>query len=385
MTHSTTITPPRIIDSTLRDGEQAPGVVFTHKEKLHLAHLLDSLGVDEMESGIPAMGVDEIRTIRAIVKLNLNCRISVWSRALRQDIEASASTGAQGIHIAFPLSDIQLKTINKDWAWVKDELPTLIQYARQHFEFVSVGAQDASRTERSRLMEYFKIAASENVCRVRIADTVGLFTPLSTMELIREIKTGVPGLVIDFHGHNDLGMATANAVSAWQAGAENLSVTVNGLGERAGNSSLEEVVMTLVAAFQCTKYSTSVINELCEYVARISNRPVPEGKAITGKRVYSHESGIHARSTIIDPSAFQAFDGKMVGRESALNIMGKHSGKAAIIQFFEQRQIKLNATETAIILTKIHQTALRLKREVFPSEIEAFYSEIVRNSGVLLA
>lgn len=376
MTHSTTITPPRIIDSTLRDGEQAPGVVFTHNEKIHLARLLDTLGIDEIEAGIPAMGDEEIETIRAIVRLNLNSRISVWSRALRQDIDACARTGAQGIHIAFPLSDIQLKTINKDWAWVKEELPALIANAHHYFEFVSVGAQDASRADRGRVMEYFKIASAEGVCRVRIADTVGVFTPFSTMELIRHIKTEIPGLAIDFHGHNDLGMATANAVSAWQAGAENLSVTVNGLGERAGNSALEEVVMTLVAAFKCHKYSTPVISELCEYVAKISNRPIPEGKAITGKRVFSHESGVHTRSTLENPTAFQAFDGKMVGRETSFNIFGKHSGKAAVIHFFAERNICLNALEIALIMNRIHETARLQKREVFASELESFYSEL---------
>ncbi|MDP4271916.1 MAG: homocitrate synthase [Bacteroidota bacterium] len=376
MTHSTTITPPRIIDSTLRDGEQAPGVVFTHNEKIHLARLLDTLGVDEIEAGIPAMGEEEIETIRAIVGLNLNCRISVWSRALRQDIDACASTGAQGIHIAFPLSDIQLKTIHKDWSWVKEELPALIAYARQSFEFVSVGAQDASRADRSRVMEYFKIAAAEGVCRVRIADTVGVFTPLSTMELIRQIKDEIPGLAIDFHGHNDLGMATANTVSAWQAGAKNLSVTVNGLGERAGNSALEEVVMTLVTAFRCHKYSTPVISELCEYVANISKRPIPEGKAITGKRVFSHESGVHTRSTLEDPTAFQAFDGKMVGRETSFNIFGKHSGKAAVIHFFAERNINLRPIEIALIMNRIHETARQQKREIYPSELELFYAEL---------
>jgi homocitrate synthase NifV len=366
---------PRIIDSTLRDGEQAPGVVFSLKEKIHLARLLDTLGADELEAGIPAMGEEEIKNISTLIALKLNCRISVWSRALRKDIEASARTGAQGIHIAFPLSDIQLRSIGKDWNWVFGEMPQLVDYAQKYFEYVSVGAQDASRTDRARLMQYLHLAAQQEVCRVRIADTVGLLTPVSTFELIRDIKTALPTLAIDFHGHNDLGMATANAITAWQAGAENLSVTVNGLGERAGNSSLEEVIMALTTAFHNHKFSTAVISQLCEYVANISQRPIPAGKAITGGMAFSHESGIHAMGTIGNPVAFQAFDGQMVGRESACNVFGKHSGKSAIIHFFEQRDITLNTEQITLITNRIHQIASETKRNVLPQEIESAYHD----------
>jgi homocitrate synthase NifV len=367
---------PRLIDSTLRDGEQAPGVSFSREEKLHVAHLLDAVGVDEIEAGTPAMGEDEVETIRVITRAKLKCRISVWSRALEQDIEMAARTGAQGIHMAFPLSDIQLNTIGKDWFWVCDALPALVEYAHRYFPFVSVGAQDASRTDKTRLFQYLALVQQSGVNRVRIADTVGLFTPILLYQLIREIKSAFPLLEIDFHGHNDLGMATANAITAWQAGAGYLSVTVNGLGERAGNSPLEEVMTTLATVYNSTKFTPEKLTSLCSFVSEYSGRSIPVGKAVTGSMVFAHESGIHAQGTLRNAQAFQPFDGKLVGRESAHNVFGKHSGKAAIIHFFNQRNLFLDNNDLDLIINKIHQVSIHLKRNLSVSEMLNVYNEI---------
>lgn len=358
-----------MIDSTLRDGEQAPGVAFSAGEKIRLAQMLDVIGIDEIEAGIPAMGKDERHTIRQIVRLNLDARISVWCRALKQDIEHAAGTEAQGIHLAFPVSDIQLATMNKDWNWVKDTLPRMVEFARSFFPYVSVGAQDASRCGSDRLFEFIGIAGEQDISRVRIADTVGILTPVSTMQLIQDIKKLYPDLDIDFHGHNDFGMATANAVTAWQAGASTLSATVNGLGERAGNSALEEVLMTLAQICKQNRYRTSSLFSLCRFVSMISGRPIPEGKAICGGMAFSHESGIHTRASLSDVVAFQPFDGMLVGRESSRNLFGKHSGKGAVVHFLKKQNIQVDEPELSLLMNKIHQIAQKNKRNVYPLEI----------------
>ncbi|MBP1618508.1 MAG: homocitrate synthase [Bacteroidetes bacterium] len=371
------IQPPRLIDSTLRDGEQSPGVAFTKKEKIALARMLDSVGVDEIEVGTPAMGEDVCETIRNIVKLRLNSRICVWSRALEEDIDKGALTGAEAIHIAFPVSFRQLEAMGKDWAWVEQRLSHIVNYARKYFQYVSVGAQDASRCDLEQLFRFIDMADNLNVSRIRLADTVGLFTPLSLMGLFEQIRRIYPNLPIDFHGHNDLGMATANALTAWQCGATDLSVTVNGLGERAGNAALEEVVMALSQVVKVNKYETTGLFSLCNYVASISRRPIHDSKPITGNLVFSHESGVHARCTIKDPVSFQAFDGKLVGRESSSNVFGKHSGKASVKNFLQERNLKISESQLNVLLTQIKAIAQENKRCVVPSEIVKAYQSVV--------
>lgn len=366
-----------VIDSTLRDGEQAPGVAFSRKEKLRLASMLDDVGIDEIEAGIPAMSEDMIDTVRDIVRLRLTSRVLVWSRAMAKDIEMARRSEAEAIHIAFPVSDIQLDTMRKEWNWVIETIPVLVEQARRDFDYVSIGLQDASRCHSNRLTESIGVAIQAKADRVRIADTVGLLTPLSAAELIIGIKTSYPLLDIDFHAHNDLGMATANCVTAWQSGASSVSVTVNGLGERAGNASLEEFLMAVSLHSGIKKYNVKGLFSLCRYVSKISGRPILPGKAICGEMVFSHESGIHANGTLKNLLAFQPFDGKNVGRESFQNLFGTHSGTGALKYFLEQRNIFASENEIVLLKKKIHQLSLKKRRNISPMEILAIYNKTI--------
>lgn len=358
-----------IIDSTLRDGEQAPGVVFSRKEKLRLAGLLNDVGVDEIEAGIPAMGEEVIGTIRRMARLKLDARIMVWSRALRKDIDLAAQTNADAIHIAFPLSDIQLSAMGKEWRWVKENVPAMVEYASRYFRHVSVGAQDASRCGDGRLVDFIGLAVKANACRLRIADTVGFLTPLATMDLLHRIRDFWPSLDIDFHAHNDLGMATANSVTAWQSGAKSISVTVNGLGERAGNASLEEFLMAVSMHGGASKYDTSKLYSLCRYVSEISGRPIPPGKAVCGQMAFSHESGIHASATCKNPLAFQLYNGEEVGREISHTLFGTHSGTGALKYLLEQHHIFASDTDIYLLKREICRLSRERRTTLSPSEI----------------
>lgn len=317
-----------LIDSTLRDGEQSPGVVFSRKTKENIAVMLAEAGIDELEVGTPAMGKSERQDIRAISKRNLPCRLTCWCRARIEDIEDAARCHTGSIHISFPVSTILMNALNKDEAWVLTQLRELLPHARSHFDFVSVGAQDATRADLPFLKTFARHAGLFGADRLRIADTVGIGTPFAITALLLELVPSAGEMPIEFHSHNDLGMATANALCAVQAGAAALSVTVNGLGERAGNAALEEVVMgLLLSGDKKCRVRPDRLLPLCTYVAEASRRPIPPGKPITGAMVFTHESGIHCHAMRRDLRSYEPFSGSLLGRSSKF-VVGKHSGKA---------------------------------------------------------
>jgi homocitrate synthase NifV len=229
------------------------------------------------------------------------------------------------------MSAIQLAAMGKNRQWVFDTLHALVPTACARFRFVSVGALDASRAEASFLLDFAQAALETGVFRLRIADTVGVWNPFQTHAAVTALHQALPALVLEFHGHNDLGMATANTLAAYAAGAASLSVTVNGLGERAGNAALEEVAMALTTTMNLpVPLDSTQLAGLSQRVARASRRPLHPAKPIVGTAAFQHESGIHTHALLRDPLAFQPFLPRQVGAAPTSFVLGKHMGTAGL-------------------------------------------------------
>lgn len=334
-----------IIDTTLRDGEQSPGVNFRPEERIVLAKMLAGAGVNELEAGIPAMGSDARKELKKINELGLGCRVTGWCRAVKSDIEFAEECGLNSIHISFPVSERQLNAFNKDEVWVLECLEDILPFACNKFSYVSVGAQDATRCDEYFLISFIQRAYDCGAYRVRIADTVGVSTPFDIYNLSRKIKVSTD-IEIEFHGHNDLGMATANALSAVEAGASAISVTVNGLGERSGNAPLEQVAvaMNLSSRFNTTIDTRHLMN-LCSYVADVSERPIPPSQPITGSSTFLHESGIHCAGLLKDPLSYQPFLPESVGRKDFGFVLGRQSGSHSIRHMLGKAGIDVSRDE----------------------------------------
>ena len=368
-----------IVDTTLRDGEQTAGVVFANEEKLIIADMLSDLGVDQLEVGIPTMGGDEKEAIKEIVKRN-NGKTSImaWNRAVIKDIQESIDCGVDSVAISISVSDIHIKhKLKTSREWVLENIVKSVEFAKKNGLYVSVNGEDASRADKDFLVDFINVAKQAGADRFRYCDTVGIMEPFSIKNDIKEIYDRTK-FNIEMHTHNDFGMATANAVAGIMGGASHVGVTVNGLGERAGNAALEEVLMALMFVYGYKgNIDTKMFREVSEYVSRASGRILPKWKAIVGDNMFAHESGIHADGAIKNPKNYEAFDPDVVGLQRQI-VIGKHSGKAGIINKFKEYDITLNDEEAQGVLELVRAASVRLKRTLFDKELVKLYKEYLQ-------
>ena len=366
-----------INDTTLRDGEQAAGVVFRREEKLHIARMLDTIGVQEIEAGIPAMGKEEQETIKAILSMGLKARISTWNRAVIQDIKVSVDCGVKMVSISVPVSDIHLKfVLNRNRRWALEQTKRAIDYAKEYGLYVCVGAVDASRSARDFFMRFARLAQDCGADRLRFDDTVGILSPFQTFKIINKLRSEIGvDIDIEIHCHNDFGMATANTLAAIKAGARYASVTVNGLGERAGNAALEEVVMALkhIEGIDLG-VDTARFRELSEYVANASLRAIPASKPIVGSDIFVHESGVHVDGILKKSLTYEPFPPDEVGLERTI-LIGKHSGSHAVRHVFKKLGISLTEKESRDILRRVRIAAENTKKALSDDELMGVYLE----------
>jgi homocitrate synthase NifV len=358
----------RVCDTTLRDGEQAAGVAFGFEDKLAIARLLDAVGVHELEVGIPAMGGDEAEQIREIVGLGLRAELLGWCRAVRTDVRAAEKCGLSRVEISIPASTAQIRAKVGSHQGALARLADTVGWAVDRGLWVSVGGEDGSRAEPGFLVELAQRAQEWGARRFRFCDTVGILDPFETWERVRPLVAALE-IPVEMHTHDDLGLATANALAGARAGATCVDVTVNGIGERAGNAALEEVVLAVLLRDGVhLGLDTTRLTELSGLVARSARAPLPPWKAVVGANAFAHEAGIHVDGVLRDPSLYEPFDPDTVGGQRRVTV-GKHSGRAAVRHLLALHGLAIDDASAEGVLERVRALSTRLRRGLTEEEL----------------
>ncbi|WP_375176097.1 2-isopropylmalate synthase [Pseudooceanicola sp.] len=370
-----------IFDTTLRDGEQSPGATMTHEEKLEIAAALDEMGVDIIEAGFPIASEGDFNAVSEIAKNSKNSVICGLSRANFKDIdrnwEAIRHAAQPRIHTFIGTSPLHRAIPNLTMDEMADKIHETVTHARNLCDNVQWSPMDATRTEHDYLCRVVEIAIKAGATTINIPDTVGYTAPRESADLIRMLIEKVPGadeVIFSTHCHNDLGMATANSLAAVEAGARQIECTINGLGERAGNTALEEVVMALrvrndIMPFE-TGIDTTKIMKLSRRVATVSGFPVQYNKAIVGKNAFLHESGIHQDGVLKNVETFEIMKPADIGLHEDNIVLGKHSGRAALRSKLEAIGIELGPNQLNDLFVRFKDLADR-KKEVYEDDLWA--------------
>ncbi|MDA0222333.1 MAG: 2-isopropylmalate synthase [Rhodobacterales bacterium] len=380
-----------IFDTTLRDGEQSPGATMSHNEKLEIASLLDEMGVDIIEAGFPIASEGDFEAVREVARQSKNAVICGLARAQLGDIdrcwEAVKHAAQPRIHTFIGTSPLHRAIPNLTMDEMAERIHQTVSHARNLCDNVQWSPMDATRTEHDYLCRTVEIAIKAGATTINIPDTVGYTAPRESADLIRMLLERVPGadtITFATHCHNDLGMATANALAAVEAGARQIECTINGLGERAGNTALEEVVMAMKVRNDIMPYQTGIdttkIMQISRVVATVSGFPVQFNKAIVGKNAFAHESGIHQDGMLKNAETFEIMRPSDIGLAETNLVMGKHSGRAALRSKLKDLGYELGDNQLKDVFVRFKSLADR-KKEVFDDDLIALMTDTSTNAA----
>ncbi len=382
----------RVFDTTLRDGEQSPGIALNQQEKLEIAHQLARLGVDIIEAGFPITSPGDFESVQAISREVEGPVICGLARTAKQDIDAAweavrdaQRAGGARIHTFIATSDIhierKLQTTRED---VLGQIRAAVAHAKSYTEDVEFSPEDGSRSDIPYMAEAIQVALDEGATTINVPDTVGYALPSEYAAMFTELYRLVPDLrqvVVSVHCHDDLGLAVANSLAGIQAGARQVECAMNGIGERAGNASLEEIVMLLrtrqPALGLWSGIDTTEISRTSRLVSRLTGYPVQPNKAIVGRNAFAHEAGIHQDGVLKERATYEIMDATSVGLRSNAIVLGKHSGRHALRQALEEMGFQVDGQALNTAFKRFKEIADR-KKQVTAMDLEALVTEDLR-------
>ncbi len=372
-----------IWDETMRDGEQTPGVAFTPEEKLQIATLLDEMGVPVMDVGIPVVSKEEARGVKMIADAGLDACVLAAARAVRNDVEACIDCGVDEVSIFIACSDLHLKyKLNMTREQVKEAAVRETEYAKEHGLKVSFVTEDTFRADLDYVVELYNACIDAGATRAVICDTVGIMTPTGIRWFVEQVKPRFRKVQLSFHGHNDFGLAVANSLAAVEAGVEVPHTCVNGLGERSGNASFEELVMTLEALHGYkTGIDVSRMFEVSRLVEKLSGIPVGVNKPVVGYNAFSHESGIHADGVIKHTATYEPIQPERIGRTRQF-IYGKHTGSASVAERLKSNNVEATKEQVQSLVQLIKEYSEGKSKVDADAFIELFREREERRRGV---
>ena len=342
-----------IYDTTLRDGEQTPGVSFTKEEKLDIAKLLDEIGIHQIEAGFPVVSKEETAAVKAIVNEGLNADILALTRLKRCEVDLAIDCGVDMILLFIASSELHRRyKLNCSYDELEARILDVVDYAASHGLRTSFSTEDTTRSDWEIIKRFFSAAESSGAERLGITDTVGCVNPDGLSYLVRKVKS-LSKLPVSIHLHNDFGLALANAIAGVKAGATAVSTTANGIGERAGNVPLEEFVISLEVLYGYDfGFRNEKFKELSEMVSRYSEVPVPRNLPLVGENIFSHESGIHVAAVLNNPATYECIPPELIGNTRHL-ILGKHSGTKMIENKLSEQGITAKEKDIETILEQV--------------------------------